>query len=245
MGKILICQIIETVEVSCKMKKMGTIIDHLKKGGGNPLRHQNPYFQEALHLGSYLMTQTELEQQYPALLWKGNKPLILEIGCYMGKNVLELATQNPDKNILGFDLTYKRAVKSARKLQRAQLQNAAISLCDAAVFFSSLAFDNSLHGVCLFFPDPWPKERHKKNRLLSPTFANLLYKKISHGGFFWLKTDCQKYFDQGQTFLRDVGFEESCFSQPSTLQGGPYETVFQKLFVEKEIPFFEKVYLKK
>ncbi len=232
------------------MRKVGTIIDNLRNGEKAPDRHENPYLLEALTLSKYLFTQDELKENYSTLFSDMNKPIILEIGCYMGKNVIELALQNQEMNILGIDITYKRVVKAARKLKRLEIDNGKIAICDGKSFLKDIIPNNSLHGVCVFFPDPWPKDRHEKNRLLKKEFIENLLHKLLPNGFFWFKTDHEQYFLETNKTVLECGFipddalDGEALLQPRTILGGPYETAFQKLFTGKGVPFFQRVYLK-
>lgn len=227
------------------MKKVGTIIDNLRKGGKAPERHSNPYLNEVLNLDEYLYTAHELKEK-SSIFANSSRPLVLEIGCYMGKNVLEIAQQNPHLNILGIDITYKRVVKAAKKLKNFNIPNAKIAICDARMLFTEIIPDQSLHGVCIFFPDPWPKDKHEKNRLLSIQFIENLLKKLTPNGFLWFKTDHKLYFEETNKLLLNLGFEHDLNNtlQPSSILGGPYETAFQKIFTQKGVPFFQSIYLK-
>ncbi|WP_246164827.1 tRNA (guanosine(46)-N7)-methyltransferase TrmB [Fluviispira multicolorata] len=232
------------------MRKVGTIIDNLRKGEKAPDRHENPYLKEAIGLSEYLLTQAELGEKYSSLFTDMTKPIVVEIGCYMGKTVLELVENNKDKNILGLDITYKRVVKAARKLKRNHLDNGRIAICDGMAFLRDIVPDNSLLGVCVFFPDPWPKERHEKNRLLKADFIEILFSKLSPQGFFWFKTDHEQYFLETQKKVLHSGFisdDEKDFtprSKPQNIQGDSYETAFQKLFTMKGVPFYQRVFIK-
>lgn len=232
------------------MRKVGTIIDNLRKGENAPDRHENPYLKEAIQLADYLFTQNELNEKFSTLFKDTSKPLILEIGCYMGKNVLEIASQNKQLNILGIDITYKRVVKAARKLKRLNIDNGKIAICDGRAFLSEIIPDKSLNGVCVFFPDPWPKDRHEKNRLLKKEFIDNLYQKLTPKGFFWFKTDHEQYFVETNKlmlesgFVPDDGLNGEPLPQPRDILGGPYETAFQKLFTSKGVPFYQRVYIK-
>lgn len=232
------------------MRKVGTIIDNLRKGNKAPDRHENPYLSEAIALSNHLFTQDELKEKYSTLFGDMGKPLVLEIGCYMGKNVVELALQNQEMNILGIDITYKRVVKAARKLKRLDVDNGKIAICDGTSFLKDIVPNNGLQGVCIFFPDPWPKDRHKKNRLLKKEFIENLFQKLSSKGFFWFKTDHEPYFLETNKIVLECGFvvddalDVEPLAQPRTIRGGPYETAFQKLFTGKGIPFYQRVYLK-
>ncbi|MES2614380.1 MAG: tRNA (guanosine(46)-N7)-methyltransferase TrmB [Bdellovibrionota bacterium] len=230
------------------MKKLGTIIDNLKQGLDAPTRHHNPYLQEAISLNNHLYTEAELAKNKNTL-FEQNENLIVEIGCYMGKNVTEMAVQNKELNFFGLDITYKRAVKAARKLKHNNIENAKIALCDGKVFLEEYIQPHSLLGVCVFFPDPWPKDRHEKNRLLKQDFINLLKNSLSPKGFFWFKTDSTPYFQQTEKCLLESGFKRDDISldgrlnQPRVLNGGPYETAFQKIFAAKNVPFHQGVYV--
>jgi tRNA (guanine-N7-)-methyltransferase len=232
------------------MRKVGTIIDNLRKGEKAPDRHENPYLSEAMTLSEYLFTQDELKERYSTLFNDMGKPFVLEIGCYMGKNVIELALQNQEMNILGIDITYKRVVKAARKLKRLDVDNGKIAICDGKEFLKEIVPNNSLYGVCVFFPDPWPKDRHEKNRLLKKEFIEYLLQKLSSKGFFWFKTDHEQYFLETNKTVLECGFiaddasDGEPLAQPRSILGGPYETAFQKLFTGKGVPFYQRVYLK-
>lgn len=228
------------------MRKFGTIIDNLKQGLQPPTSHSNPYLAESLALSDQLFTQEELKESFHRLFPIEN-PLVIEIGCYMGKTVVELSLANPNINFLGLDITYKRVVKSARKLKNNDLQNGKIAICDGRYFLEHIACDNTFAGICVFFPDPWPREKQKKNRLLNKEFVALMLKKLSPNGFFWFKTDSQRYFLETQELLLQAGFvaDDESLNQPQNIAGGPYETPFQKLFSAQNVPFYHRVYLKK
>lgn len=224
------------------MKTVGGLIERLKKGETGPERHHNPYLDEALELGEVLLTQEELLARYPDLFPDADKPLLLEIGCYMGKNVVEFAELNPHFNVLGIDITYKRVVKSARKIHREGLSNARIGICDARALVDACP-DSSLTGVCVFFPDPWPKKRHVKNRLLNEEFLAKLRAKLRPGGFFWFKTDSARYFDDVMALVRPSEWGVSPADEvPAELTRAPYVTVFEQLFLTKALPIHRRVF---
>lgn len=233
------------------MKKLGSIIDKLKEGGPAPTRHHNPYLIEAISLEEYLYTTEELAQKNKPLFQNENNKLVIEIGCYMGKNILEFAQQNKNINFIGLDITYKRSVKSSRKLKREKITNAKIAICEGKYFLQEFTLPHSVSGICVFFPDPWPKEKQEKNRLLKQDFIDLLNEKLESGGFFWFKTDAKAYFLETEKILLQSGFiaDDAApgvpLNKPTLLQGGPYETAFQKIFIAKQVPFYQRVYLKR
>jgi tRNA (guanine-N7-)-methyltransferase len=140
-------------------------------------------------------------------------------------------------------------VKSAGRLQKQGLNNAAIVMARAQEFFA--AFPKSCQGVCVFFPDPWPKERQKKHRLVSEDFAHLLKQKLSPGGFFWLKTDSLAYATEAQEALflggfvariNEVVLPQQLATAPEALRGEPLRTAFEELFHGQGLPTYAGVY---
>ena len=226
------------------MRQAGLLVERLKKGEAAPDKHFNPYLHEALDYQGILFTGAEWAEKNGNVFAASEKPLLIEIGCYMGKNVLEFATQNPDWNVLGIDITYKRVVKTARKIHSLGLPNAKILISDARDALKSIP-DDSLAGVCVFFPDPWPKKKQLKNRLLQSPFLTLLAQKLrKNDGFFWFKTDSEDYFLNVQAAAAELGWSES---QPDVLPSGlaplPYTTVFEALFQSKNLPIYRRVFL--
>lgn len=224
------------------MKKAGTLVDRLKNGSPLPERHHNPYLSEALELGEYLLTNEELREKFNTLFKDSSLPLILEGGCYLGKTITELATANPGCNFLGLDITYKRTVKAARKIDRIKSKNAKIGIADAASFLEFVPVQ-SLAGVCVFFPDPWPKKKQRKKRLVNQKFFSFLKQKLLKNGFFWFKTDSLDYFTEVMEIATQEGWTASVpDAQPALLAAQEYITVFEKLFLEKGQPIHRRVF---
>ena len=224
------------------MKTVGRLIERLKAGEGAPERHHNPYLSEAVSLAGVLYSSDELLAAFPRLFADDTKPLLLEIGCYYGKNVLEFAAKNPGINVLGIDITYKRVVKSARRIHEGKLGNARIGICDARALMQVVP-DASLAGICVFFPDPWPKTKHIKNRLLTAEFLAQMRAKLAPGGYFWFKTDSGRYFEEVMDVVDPAVWSVSDPDEvPAELFEGAYVTVFEQLFLAKELPIHRRVF---
>ncbi|MEY2988500.1 MAG: hypothetical protein RJB13_2021, partial [Pseudomonadota bacterium] len=208
------------------MRQVGQLIERMKEGQVAPDRHFNPYLHEALEHQGILLTASEWQELEASPFAMPEKPLLIEVGCYMGKNVLEFSQNNLDWNVLGIDITYKRTVKAARKIKSLGLSNAKILISDARQALTHIP-DGSLKGLCVFFPDPWPKKKQKKNRLLQEPFLKLLAEKLDPAdGFFWFKTDSEDYFNSVQELIKATKWGES---SPDALPEGlaplPYTTV--------------------
>lgn len=126
---------------------------------------------------------------------------IVEIGFGMGASLLATAIQNPDKNYIGIEVHRAGLGSFAHDLHSHQLTNVRLVPSDAVEIFKTRFVDNSLAGVQIFFPDPWPKKRHHKRRLIQTEFIALLARKIRPGGFLHCATDWEEYAEHMLTVL--------------------------------------------
>jgi len=121
---------------------------------------------------------------------------ILEIGFGMGETTAEIAQAHPDWNILGAEV-YKPGVGALLgRIERMALTNIRIIEHDAVDILTHMIPTDSLDAVHIYFPDPWPKKRHHKRRLIQPWFVELLCKKIKPGGILHMATDWPDYASQ-------------------------------------------------
>jgi tRNA (guanine-N7-)-methyltransferase len=120
-------------------------------------------------------------------------PKILEIGFGMGAATAQIAGANPDKDYLGIEV-HTPGVGNLLKLMEEQgITNLRVIQHDAVEVLRHMIADASLDGVHIFFPDPWPKKRHHKRRLLQTEFVALLCSKLKTGGYLHFATDWEEY----------------------------------------------------
>ncbi|MCB9676760.1 MAG: hypothetical protein H6737_16710 [Alphaproteobacteria bacterium] len=115
-------------------------------------------------------------------------PLHVEIGSGNGFFLAEVARRNPDANVLGLEIRYKRTVMCAKKLDLAGVTNGRIARYHAA-YLDDLFEPGTLSALYVNHPDPWPKERHEKNRLISRWFLEDVARLLRPGAPFRLKSD--------------------------------------------------------
>ncbi len=120
-------------------------------------------------------------------------PVVLEIGFGTGEALAAMAKQHPEQDYLGIEVYRPGVGRLLRRLQAEGIANARVLIGDAGEILARRIPDASLAGVCLFFPDPWPKKRHHKRRLVQPSFAALLCRKLAPGGYIHAATDWQDY----------------------------------------------------
>jgi len=217
--------------------KPGDLLDRLRQREEEPEFYQNPYITQALAMGKKILTASDL------LGWQNNSqnqqtPMILEVGCYKGTTLTAMARENPHCHFLGIDIKYKRVVITRRKLDKAgidtQVQIAIIDLIDCLEILPP----DSLNGVCIFYPDPWSKDRFEERRLFSPYTVNLLMKSLSDEGFIWIKTDHADYLQQIDQSLKPFLLTELA-PPPPPLKAAHYPTDFENLFQKQNKQTFE------
>jgi tRNA (guanine-N7-)-methyltransferase len=155
---------------------------------------------------------------------RGKTRLTLEIGCGHGHYLTGYAAVHPEAFCVGIDLLKDRIARAGRKRDRARLQNLVFIQAEAADLLTVLPSDVVLADVFILFPDPWPKRRHHKNRILQPEFLSALAVKASSGARLFFRTDYAPYYEDAHRTVAAHGDWElnSGDSWPFEL-----ETVFQ------------------
>jgi tRNA (guanine-N7-)-methyltransferase len=136
----------------------------------------------------------DLSQPFNALDAFGREaPVVAEIGFGNGDALAQMASSAPDRNFLGIEVHRPGIGHLLLQLKAHNLNNVRIYWADATEVLAQNVADSSLAGICLFFPDPWPKKRHHKRRLVNPNFIELVARKLKSGGFFHAATDWEDY----------------------------------------------------
>jgi tRNA (guanine-N7-)-methyltransferase len=123
-------------------------------------------------------------------------PRYLEIGFGMGDALAAMAERHPERDYLGIEVHQPGVGALLRALDARGLHNVRVIATDAVEVLQRRVPDSSLDGVYIFFPDPWPKKRHHKRRLVQPPFSALLARKLRAGGQVHLATDWEDYARQ-------------------------------------------------
>jgi len=129
----------------------------------------------------------------PERIFGRKAPLVLEIGSGMGETTAAIAQENPATDYLAVEVHGPGVGSLLKKIEAAGLANLRVLRHDAVAVLQNMIADGSLAGIHLFFPDPWPKKRHHKRRLVQPPFAALAARKLSPGGYLHAATDWPEY----------------------------------------------------
>jgi len=142
-------------------------------------------------------------------LFPKNQPLEVELGCGDASFLVEYARRNPGKNFIGVERLLGRLCKLDKKGRRAGLTNLRGVRIESSYFLQWLLPPHSATVLHIYFPDPWPKKRHRKNRLIGESFPALARAALAPGGKVYLRTDDADYFQQmTEVFDVDKNFRE-------------------------------------
>lgn len=119
----------------------------------------------------------------------------LEIGCGKGHWLSAYAAANPDELCVGIDLISERVRDSQRRAKNKNASNAHFVKAEALEFLEAMPRDARIGKIFIFFPDPWPKERHHKRRLMQHEFLDYIRQFANVGAKLYFRTDYREYFD--------------------------------------------------
>lgn len=166
------------------------------------------------------------------------RKLIIELGSGAGGHLIELARQEPTATCIGLELRYKRAFRTLEKGERYELTNLYVYRGDGRKFLRELVTAGAVDTFYVNFPDPWPKRREQKNRVLSPNFLNEIDTWLKPEGRLIFRTDQRDYFDQvvmtiesSECPLKIIELSNDLKSQPLSIALFPTE--FEGLFLRK------------
>ena len=194
-------------------------------------------------MGKPLISFAQIIEQDPYFLdiderpdWQaqfGNtNPLKLEIGFGMGNFLIEMAAKESGSNFIGIDFYHKGIRKIMTRIRNLQLENIRIVYGDIRSKISILCQDGELETVYINFPDPWPKKRHIKRRLIKPEFINQLAKKLDLEGNAYLATDSESYahemldYFNAETLFQNLDDNQGFIKERIDLPKSKYEKNF-------------------
>ncbi len=120
-------------------------------------------------------------------------PVVAEIGFGMGDTTARIAAENPGVDYLGIEVHMPGVGSLLKQVGEHKLTNVRIVRHDAVEVLQAMVPPGSLAGIHVFFPDPWPKKRHHKRRLLQPAFTALAASRLAPGGYIHVATDWEEY----------------------------------------------------
>ena len=167
-------------------------------------------------------------------------PLDLEIGTGTGEHLVWRAARHPERLFLGMELKYKPLVQTARRLKRQGLLNARVIRYNGR-WIDRLFGPGELNRVYIHFPDPWPKRRHHKHRLIKPDFVQALHRVGQEGCLVEIKTDSRDYAEEIKSVFAMPLPEALSF--PRRPESTPdFVTPFERVFIKQNKPIYQLRY---
>jgi tRNA (guanine-N7-)-methyltransferase len=145
-------------------------------------------------------------------LFGTEKAVTLEIGFGNGESLAQMAREQPEQRFIGVEVHRPGVGHLLQLIEQNQLTNIRVICADAVEVIKSMIPAESLHTVQLFFPDPWPKKRHHKRRIIKPVFAQLIAEKLKPDGTFHIATDWENYAEAALEVIK----QSNCFKNLST-----------------------------
>ena len=172
-------------------------------------------------------------------MFGNTRPVELEIGTGKGTFLLARAAARPELNFLGLEWARAYCHYAADRVRRAGLKNVRLLRADATPFFEACLPDACLWRLHIYFPDPWPKRRHHRRRLIQRSFLEQIHRTLRPGGQLIAVTDHQGYFEHIRRVLLEApGFAPIPFPK---MTGGEDELVgtnFERKYIAQGRPFY-------
>lgn len=176
---------------------------------------------------------------WAAVFGNGN-PLALEIGCGTGHFVLQQAIRQPGTNFIAIDIYNKGCLKTCAKIDHAGLDNVRVVRAEARWLLARALLPESLSAVYINCPDPWPKKRHRRRRLVNRVFLENLAHYLKPGGDFYFSTDFDNYATEVAGVIHDLtGYRNMLTTAWTTsLPGYPISRYMQRFLDRGQKIFF-------
>ena len=202
-------------------------------------RHNNPYHMKLQDYHSFVLRDRETEQfagHWGREVFGNNHPVVVEVGSGYGHFMLQYCRKNPAVNFVGLDYRFKRSFQLAKKIHRHGLSNVRY-LRARGERLHFIFGPEEVSQVFFFFPDPWPKQKQQKKRLLQPAFLNSVHRVLQPQGRFFIKTDHSEYAEaMASHFQRDSRWEVE-------LATDHLHRDYPEHFLSAHLTKFEKIFL--
>lgn len=196
----------------------------------------------------YIDLSVTLPPTNPANIFHNNHNTVLEIGFGDGDFLIELASKNPDLNFIGIEIKKGRFIKAISAAHRQKLKNIKFLHFDASINLLQVFSPHSFYKIYINFPDPWPKDRHKKHRIITTTILDQFHKLTTDTAFIEIASDHKEYIEViSETFREHGGFSLSAHLVYMAGYPLPIKTItkFEKDFINRRSDIYYMSYQKK
>lgn len=166
-----------------------------------------------------------------AALFGNDRPVTLEIGFGNGESLAAMAEAAPEQNFLGVEVHRPGVGHLLQLIEQKGLSNVRVAIADAVELLQHRIPETSLARLLLYFPDPWPKSRHHKRRIVQPAFAELVASRLAPGGLWHMATDWAPYAEHMREVLETCPAFENVYGPGAFAPARPAwrpETKFER-----------------
>ncbi|GHF11323.1 tRNA (guanine-N(7)-)-methyltransferase [Amycolatopsis deserti] len=175
--------------------RLRSVVSYVQRGGRMTVGQQRAWERQWADMGRKVAELPPGPIDFAE--WFGRPaPVLLEIGSGMGETTAQLAAAEPEVNYVAVEVYEAGLGQLMLRAERLGLENLRLLHGDAVIALTEHIAPDSLSGVRIFFPDPWPKKRHHKRRLVQPDFVKLVASRLAPGGILHLATDWEHYAEQ-------------------------------------------------
>ena len=172
-----------------------------------------------------------IEEKIKKKIANYNNSAFLEVGFGSGENLISISSKNENSLFIGAEI-YKPGIgKTLNKIKERSINNIYVYFGNAINLILDIIPLNFLTGTMLFFPDPWPKKRHNKRRLINEFLIELLISRTKNNGFIYIKTDSKDYY----SYIKEMSFPGKAIINTFFV-----EKNYQNIFYTEENTKFEK-----
>ena len=180
-----------------------------------------------------------------AEMFGNTRPVEVEIGTGKGTFLVARAAARPEVNFLGIEYAKAYCHHAADRFRRHGVDNVRMLHADAGLFFKRCVADGALNRVHIYFPDPWPKRKHHRRRLIQPPFVAQVRRALRVGGQLIVVTDHMGYFEQITGVLNAAaGFATVPVPRMTDAEGEIVGTNFERKYIAQGRPFYSAARLK-
>ena len=181
-----------------------------------------------------ILTRIDLSSLFPS-----DQPLEVELGSGDGSFLVAYATAHRDRNFIGIERLLGRLRKIERKGRQAGLTNLRAARIESAYFLQYLLPPHQTTALHIYFPDPWPKRKHRRHGLINESFVLLAHQALKPRGRIFLRTDDQDYFEQ---IIRVFSANDSFREIETPLELAELQTDFEAEFSKRGIATLRAAY---
>ncbi|WP_435068328.1 tRNA (guanosine(46)-N7)-methyltransferase TrmB [Amycolatopsis thermoflava] len=175
--------------------RLRSVVSYVQRGGRMTVGQQRAWERQWADIGRRVADLPPGPIDFTG--WFGRPaPVLLEIGSGMGETTAQLAAAEPEVNYVAVEVYEAGLGQLMLRAERLGLENLRLLHGDAVIALKEHIEPDSLSGVRIFFPDPWPKKRHHKRRLVQPDFVKLVASRLAPGGILHMATDWEHYAEQ-------------------------------------------------